>query len=68
MLFVGVESSSDQLPRAETRLLVISINVKTIISVEIGELIINSHFTEPEGMGKKGKVSSWREKIKQNYV
>lgn len=51
------ESSSAEVPRAETTLLVISINIKTIISIKTWELIISSHFPELEGEVKKGEKS-----------
>lgn len=62
------ESSSDEVPRAESRLFLISVNIKTIISIKTWKLIIKSHFTELEGMEKKKKISSWREKSKLNPV
>lgn len=52
--FSCCESSSNEVSRLETRIL--------------GEFIITSHFIELEGTVKKGKVSSWREKIKINYL
>lgn len=51
------ESSSAKVPRAETRLLIISVNIKTIVTIKTWELIISSHFTELEGVVKKGEKS-----------
>lgn len=64
------ESSSDEVPRAESRLFLISVNIKTIISIKTLELIIKNHFTELEGKEKKKIIiiSSWREKSKLNPV
>lgn len=63
------ESSSDEVPRAESRLFLISVNIKTVISIKTLELIIKNHFTELEGKEKKKIIiSSWREKSKLNPV
>lgn len=52
------ESSSDEVSRAETRLLLISINIKA------WALVVSSHFTELKDFVKKGRKTVAEEKKK----